>query len=126
VSFTAFPGTAPLAKQADTGPAGFALQNATPAIISWTAPADGNDHRVTLFGVLEVTTLQVGGAVAVSFTDPGGNAHSFTVLAGALAAGGHGVAATSYVIQSGTTVTLAQTSAQTAGASTLWAEIWGS
>ena len=38
------------------GLAGFALQNATPNILTWTAPNDGNYHRVVVAASIGVTS----------------------------------------------------------------------
>jgi hypothetical protein len=113
---------------AGTGIAGFALQNGTPTILSWTAPNDGLLHRVTLFGLIHVTSLETGGQVSMQYFGPfgGATAHTSTILAAGLAADTGGQAANFFNVPvgPGTTVTVAQTSALTAGAATLWAELW--
>lgn len=113
---------------ATTGPTGFALQDATPTILSWTAPSDGNLHRVIIPSTLVVTSALTGGAIV---TNMGGNARQ-------ILAGGQGVgtwipgagAGSNYVatvvVLPGQTITLSQYSAVTAGAATLYAEIWAS
>lgn len=116
----------PLQRQADTGAAGFALQNGTPTIISWTAPNDGADHRVLVFGEIHVSLAETGGQVSVSATSPGANAMTFTLDGGAHAASDNPFTARLLVIGAGTTVSVAQSTALTAGAATVWAEIWGS
>jgi hypothetical protein len=116
-----------LALQATTGAAGFALQNATPTIITWTPPNDGNLHRVVLFLVPIITSGSTGGQVNLSFTDPGGTGRSITV---ATATHGVGylapVGAATYVTQAGQAVSLVQQTALTGGAVTVYAELWGS
>ena len=114
-----------LGLQATTGAAGFALQNGTPNILTWTAPNDGNLHRVVILGNLIVTSAETGGAIGVTnLTSPSGANHS-----PGLSAGGVGVSLVTYTqsffVEAGTTVTLAQTSALTAGAAVFWADIWG-
>jgi hypothetical protein len=114
-----------LQQVASTGVAGFALQNATPTILTWTAPNDGQMHRVLVLGEVKVTGAQTGGAVSLTFTYPDGSASPVaSVNAGGSGAGYHGLANNVFLVAPGTTVTLAQTSAQTAGAATLWAELW--
>jgi hypothetical protein len=107
-----------------TPAAGFALQNGTPNIFSWTAPNDGKTHRFFLIGAKEVTIAETGGAVGVTFTLPDGTAASPTWVAGN---NGVGITMPNYrsgLVQPGTTVTLAQTGALTLGASLIHAEMW--
>lgn len=118
-----------LAKQAATAAAGFALQNATPTILSWTAPADGNNHRVMIIGQVAVSSGETGGVVQVQFTDPGGSSRTLSLINGGLGSGTQ-VAAfagnNSMIVQSGSTVNINQSTALTAGAATVYLEIWGS
>lgn len=117
---------ASLTKRADTGQAGFALQNATPTVISWTAPSDGVPHAVLVAAIEHVTTLQTGGAISLTGTDPAGNAFTTQLDAGGHAAGAEVFPANRFIlIQAGSTVSVVQSSAQTAGAATLWAQLWG-
>lgn len=111
---------------ATTGAAGFVLQNATPTILSWTTPSDGAMHRFTVFGVLRVTTLEAGGQLNYSFTDPSGGTVSVVAIAAAQAVGGAVLTARNIICQPGTTVSLVQQSALTSGAATVYAELWGS
>jgi hypothetical protein len=112
---------------AATPAAGFALQNATPTILTWTAPNDGNLHRVIVVGELIVTSGQTGGAVSLEFTDPGGTARTRTVWAGGLSSGYNNVpVGLLQTVEAGTTVSVVQTSAQSGGAATTWSELWGS
>lgn len=123
-----------LAQQAATPVAGVALVNGTPNILTWTAPNDGLLHRALVIGLVDVTTLEVGGQVTLSWTLPNGNAGSSPVAAAGLAAGPQWFGPTTAIavgmlalpVKAGTTVTLAQTSALTSGAAVVWAEIWGS
>lgn len=114
-----------LVNQATTGPAGFALQNATPNILTWAVPNDGAMHTVMMVSMMSVASLETGGQVTLSFTGPDSAVHSRTVYAANLAAGFQAPAAQLWPVQAGTTVTLAQASALTAGASTVWAILWG-
>lgn len=131
MTFTPFAGPAPLQVQDTTGPAGFALVNATPTILSWTAPDDGQLHRVILGAVLHVSAAETGGEVAVNWTGPfaGAQVHTSAVYAAGLAAdvsGQYPSVGSMFIIGPGTTLSIFQLSALTAGAATLWAEIWGS
>lgn len=113
---------------ASTGPAGFALQNATPTILTWNVPNDGNLHRFTFYGTRNVTVAETGGSVALNYTPEGGGAQSLIVAAGG-AGVGNGALANSgvgFTVAPGTTVTLTQTAALTAGACQVYAELWGS
>jgi hypothetical protein len=119
--------TPALQLQAATPVAGTALVNGTPTIVSWTAPNDGRLHRFALFGGLSVSSTQTGGLVNLTFTAPDGSAQNLNVFAGALTAAYweiNSVYQCMSLIQAGATVGIVQT-AQTAGASKLYAEIWG-
>lgn len=107
-------------------PGGFTLQNATPSIISWTAPNDGQMHRFTIYGSLFASAAMTGGAVSVTYTDPGGNLNTTTVWGGSFGVGAQAPTSKEILCKAGTTVTLTQSSALTAGAAVVWAEIWGS
>jgi len=110
---------------ATTGAAGYTMINGTGAILSWTAPADGNPHRVMVVGEMWVTVLEVGGLVQAQFELPdGSNAANGALFQTALAAGFHGPTNTLFMIQSGSTFTVQQASALTAGASKVYAELW--
>lgn len=115
---------AALNKQAATPAAGFALQNATPTIIQWTAPNDGQLHRVEVFLTVNVSSAETGGGIQWTYTDPAGGTKSVNMNGGGQAAG-------SYhdldggVVGAGTTVSISQSSALTAGAANAYAEIWG-
>ena len=115
-----------LQKVATTPLAGFTLQNATSNILTWTAPNDGNLHRVQFFITWDVTSAETGGAFGITWTAPDGTSGSVNLSAGGSGTGIH-TPATPYVaiIKSGSTITLNQTSALTAGAAVLWAEMWG-
>lgn len=119
----------PLGLLATTGAAGFALVNGTPNVITWTAPNDGGIHRVLLMAALRVAVTEVGGAVSLTFTTPDNNPFTVLVVPGAAVAGLALISAAGNAflpVLAGTTVTVAQSSALTLGAATLWAELWGS
>lgn len=111
---------------ATTGAAGFALQNATSTILSWTAPADGNLHRVNIESLLVVSSAETGGAIQLTAVDPLGASHNYSLISASLGAGGQRGTATFIAVQAGSTVTVNQQSALTVGAAILWAEIWAS
>lgn len=122
--FTPFSPAAVAVKQADIGAAGTALVNGTPTFLTWTAPNDGNMHQFTVSSFLSVASLETGGAVLCNYTGPGNNATNFNVQPGAQAAGINATSNTR-LCQPGSTVSVAQNVALTAGAATLWAQIWG-
>lgn len=113
------------AKVATTGPAGVALIDGTQTILSWTAPDDGQLHQFNVIGALEVTAAETGGTIITSYTQPDG-----ATATPALFAAAQGVGTTGNVnnrlIPGGTTISVQQSSALTAGASVLYCEIWGS
>lgn len=112
---------------ATTGINGFALQNGTPTILSWTAPNDGQLHRVQIANSRSVGSTETGGAVGITYTDPGGTTTTISVSTGGSPGGGTFSYPTPYiVIGAGTTISVVQTSALTSGAATWWVEIWGS
>jgi hypothetical protein len=112
--------------QASIGIDGFALQDATPTIISWEVPDDGNLHRVLLLASLQVTSSETGGAVSGFIVSPGGGSPAEPgFVTGGQVQGNH-VGITGGIAGPGTTVNVEQTSALTGGAAVLWVEIWGS
>jgi hypothetical protein len=115
------------ALQATTGVGGFALQNATPTIITWTPPNDGLLHRVTLFLAPVITSSSTGGQVNLNFTDPTGGARSIVVATPTHGAGYlTPVGPVTYMVQAGQAVSLVQSTALTGGAVTVFSELWGS
>ena len=114
-------GTPPMMLKATTPAAGTALINGTPTILTWTAPNDGKLHRAKVIGAVVVTSLETGGAVTVT----AGAAAAATVDAGAHAAGTFSLTMTEVILQPNATISVSQT-ALTAGAASLFAEIWGS
>lgn len=119
--------TEPLTLRATTPAAGVALTNGTPTILSWTAPNDGQLHQAVVVCNMDVTSAETGGDVTVNFDLPNGTNTGFTIMPGGQAAGFNFGSApqTSLLVKAGTSVVIAQYTALTAGAATLWARIWG-
>lgn len=117
------------AKLATTGTAGFALTNGTPTIISWTAPNDGAMHMFVCISTVHVTSAETGGTIQVIYQSPisGVTNHFTQAFAGGLGTDTNGQTGTTVfaLVQPGTTVTVQQTAALTAGAATVYAELWG-
>jgi hypothetical protein len=114
-----------LAKVAATANAGYTLINGTGSILTWTAPNDGNNHRVMVAGGIYVSTTEVGGTVVLNITLPNSVAVSPSVFAanqgaGYHAQGNYGV----HLVAPGSTVTLQQSAALTGGAAVVFAELW--
>lgn len=109
---------------ATTGSSGFSLQNATPTILSWASPNDGNLHRVVLILNGNVTSAETGGAVVLDTTLPGAVSADPQILAGGAGTGPLAGSALR-IVAANTTTSLVQSSALTAGAAVIWAELWG-
>ena len=111
---------------ATTGVDGFALQDATPTILTWTAPDDGHLHLATLSAFLSVTEAETGGDLTASFSAPDGTSQSdYGVFSGGLTVGqGLPTQPQTYLIAPGGTFSFVQYSALTAGAAKVYAEIW--
>ena len=111
--------------QATTGQSGFALQNGTPNIITWTAPSDGQLHRFEVVWSVHVTSALTGGAVHVTaYTGDGVAGTASAMLGGGESIGGY-AGIEGGTTGPGTAVVVAQESAVTAGAALIFAEIWG-
>ena len=118
--------TGALVNQATTGVAGFALQNGTPTIMTWSVPNDGKMHHGMVFATLDVTSTETGGAVTLTVTDPGGGLGTHTLLAGGASSGSSTIpSAFPFAAEAGSSVIVAQSSALTGGAATLYGSIWG-
>lgn len=99
----------------------FAKQNATPTILATTpiAPADSNNHLVLITTTTDITTSETGGAVTATITQPNGHAQTVTLAAGTIA--GPAISSTIFglVVPGGSTISILQSSALTAGSSTV-------
>lgn len=118
--------SAPMLLQAATPVAGFALQNATPNILTWTTPNDGALHRVLIISVLTVTVAETGGQCIFTTVAPDGTSLTQFTEPGGRGTGAYNDAPTQVIVGANTTITIKQNSALTAGAAKMWAEIWGS
>lgn len=117
------------ARVATTGNSGAALINGTQDILTWTAPSDGNKHRVSIYFNAAVTSAKTGGHVIFQSTI-GGKTGWTNLMAGGEAIGGwpngSSSAGAPVMVDPGTTVKLTQDTAMTAGACTVFAEMWAS
>lgn len=117
-----------LVVKAATAAAGFALQNATPTILTWNVPNDGAVHRFELSAVQHVTSAETGGGVNVNYTAPDGTAGTifpFGAGSGAGVGAPLGGAQGPVEVQAGSTVAVVQASALTVGAAVVFAAILG-
>lgn len=113
---------------AGTPAGGYALQHGTPTLLSYTFPNDGNLHRAVVIANQTVSSVTTGGSVSVSWTAPDGTAGDWVALSQLNYTGwDDSVSPTPpLLVKAGTTITVRQSTALTAGAATVWAEIWGS
>jgi hypothetical protein len=122
--FAPIPG---LQLQAATPVAGYALANGTANILTWTPPNDGQQHRVFPAASMSIATIEVGGAIELTFNTPDGATYSYTLFGGTQGPGfNYNIFYLPVIVQPGLPVVLSQASALTSGVATLWAELWGS
>lgn len=116
-----------LAQQAAiTTLAGFSLQDATPTILSWTAPNDGKPHPVLIFATLHVTSSTTGGEVDLDFTTPDGTSTAQEIFSGTQSSGVPWAnTEVTVMCEPGSTVSIKQSTAVTLGAAAFWGQIWG-
>ena len=115
-----------LKRVATTGDAGFALENGTPTIVEWTAPDDGKLHSAIITGSVNVTAAETGGQVIAELVI-GGSASAGQQLNGGGETGTGFYPPSSpivFTVRAGDTIRLVQSSALTAGAALVYAEIW--
>ena len=109
---------------AETSATGVALINGTQTILSVTVPNDAKPHQaiVTVFKV--VTAALTGGAVVMAVTDIAGTAFTIAIVGTAVGTYTHSSTINnSFLLKPGTTVTVKQTTAMTAGAAKVYAKI---
>ena len=113
--------------QATTPTTGVALINGTQDFLTWTAPNDGNLHRILVFGNKITTVNETGGTIS-AVLPPSIN----TTVIGATTAGTWpfgvfgGAQFYGCLVPAATQFKISQTAALTAGASKFYGEIWGS
>jgi hypothetical protein len=111
---------------AATSATGYPLANGTATIISWTAPNDGNQHRILIFASMTVTSTETGGLIQYTGMNPDGTSWSHTLFAANSTPGDIVPGIQPRVVKAGSTESVIQASALTGGTATCWAEIWGS
>ena len=109
---------------AETSATGVALINGAQTILTATVPNDAKPHQaiVTVFKV--VTAALTGGAVVMAVTDIAGTAFTLAIAGTAVGTYTHSSTTNStFLLKPGTTVTVKQTTAMTAGAAKVYAKI---
>jgi hypothetical protein len=116
-----------LAQQAATTDAGVAMvASGTQTLATWTVPNDGNQHVAQLIASVQITTAGTGGTVIGLVTPPGGGSAAQPQLLAASQTQGNHIGAASAIVEPGSTVTIEQSVALTAGGvGTAWAAILG-
>jgi hypothetical protein len=113
--------------QATTPVGGVPLINGTQIVLTWNVPNDGKLHYLQVFASMTITTATTGGWIGLYFTAPDNSAAEYDILSGTQAVGfNESIQSFPFICRAGTTVTVRQETAMTAGAATLWASIWGS
>lgn len=98
-----------------------ALINGTQTFLSYTVPNDGKEHLIVVSASLVVSSAETGGACQATFTQSGNAVTAPLVTAGqAASTGGSAVRA----VDPGSTVSITQSSALSAGAATLQGQIY--
>lgn len=107
---------------ASTGAEGFPLQNATPVILAWTAPADGRLHSFLVNFRMRNTLQQAGGKVVFSFGD---SDQVINLNAGSEPGIDHeDETGNTWVAMPGEVILIQQAEPLTAGDGTVYCEIW--
>jgi hypothetical protein len=127
------PGWGGFQVRASTGASGYAMADSTDTILSWTVPGtagDGDMHEALLFGALYASAATTGGNLTVSYVLPNGVA-----VTGKPFITGTGLAAGTLVsppagdllllVESGSTVSIQQSTDLTGGASVFFGLIRG-
>jgi trimeric autotransporter adhesin len=115
-----------LSQVATTGLTGVALVNGTGNLsgMTWTAPNDGNLHRVLLLATTVASGSPSGGIIQASYTDPSNTARASQGAFATQASGYNYPSQFVWMIYPNTTFLLKQTSPLTAGSATLYGDIW--
>lgn len=112
-------------RRATTGLTGYNKINGTGTILSYTTPNDGQMHAIRILTFQHVTSTETGGAVAYSYFAPdGGSVSGVSLYASAQPTGFTTPQNVDRLVAPNTAITVNQTAALTAGATTLWVEIW--
>ena len=106
---------------AKTSATGVALINGTQTILSATVPNDGKSHIVQVQSIKHVTAALTGGNITATWTVPDGTVKSLTTSGTSAIAYGLSLfqQTTINVAKPGSSVSLTQSSAMTAGAATV-------
>lgn len=109
---------------ATTGAAGYTLINGTGAALTYTVPSDGALHCLIVVGAVVVTSTMTGGQIQM-VTTTGGTAKTTTISAGSFSNGTVTTTSSSTIpVDAGSTVTINQSTALTAGAAKLYLSIF--
>ena len=118
-----------LVKRASTGASGYTLVNGTGTVLTWTAPLDGQLHTVYLASSLRITSAATGGQFNITVNDTIAGAGYSPVVFNASKGAGYFIQVDTtplIVLTPGDTIAIVQQTALTAGAGSLFAEIWAS
>jgi hypothetical protein len=111
---------------AETSSTGVALINGTQTILTVTAPNDGTVHVIlAAVSLKDVTATLTGGEIEFKWTDSVGINRGLSIAGTAVGKYSQSVVAieTAVTLEPGTTVTLTQTTAMTAGAAKVYGKI---
>lgn len=108
---------------AETSATGVALINGTQTILTATVPNDGKVHSAMGGLTKDVTTALTGGSVTATWTMATGTAKTVTLGGTTVGITGFTFAARACTLKPGTTFTVKQTTAMTAGAAKVFAKI---
>lgn len=120
--------TVPSIVTAETSATGVALINGTQTILTVTVPNDGKVHAILSVALVkDVTAVLTGGTVSITWTTAAGTAQTITCPTGTASVGvdvRSAIHTSLHVsLKPGTTVTVTQTTAMTAGAAVVYAKI---
>ena len=113
--------TAPIT--AETSATGVALINGTQTILSATVPNDGKVHFVQCIAQKQITTALTGGEIVMSWTLASGTVHTNPTAGTTVGTHFLSISTSLTIAKPGTTITLRQNTAMTAGAAKVYAKI---